>query len=389
MDAPASAERAAPAEPRPPPTRDRRAWIEAGITVVVVRAAFVFVAYAAAWLLATGEGPLREGILDIWNRWDAPLFQRVAEYGYTDPRTDPHATAFFPLMPLLLRALHAAGLSYIVAGMLITTVATLVAALYLYRLAEDDVGPGAGRRAVLYLALFPTAVFLVAPYSEALFLAGAVPAFYHARRGRWHLVAFPAAVAMGSRAAGFFVLVGLACEVLRGRDFRRRTLARAGAALGAGAAPLVAYGVYLARIKGSALHFFIDQREGWLRDFTSPLESFRRTLEIAGAEEAPTNWLMSWRIEVVAAAAGLVVVAVALGKREWGYAAFMGTMLGALVTSTWFFSIPRMLLSWFPIAIFIASFTARSQARHDYLLAVFAAISCLGVVVFTSNAWFH
>jgi hypothetical protein len=386
MDAPASAERAARAEPLPSPTR---AWVEAGIAVLVVRAAFLLVAYAAAWLLATGEGPLRDGVLDIWNRWDAPLFQRVAEFGYTDPRTDPHATAFFPLLPLLLRGLHATGLSYVAAGMLITTVATLVAAVYLYRLAEEDVGAGAGRRAVLYLALFPTAVFLVAPYSEALFLAGAIPAFYYARRGRWHLVALPAAVAMASRAAGLFVLIGLASELLRGRDFRRGTLARAGAALGAGAAPLVAYGAYLAKVKGNAFQFFVDQREGWLRDFTGPLEAFRRTLQIAGAEGAPTNWIMSWRLERVAAAAGLVVVAVALRKREWGYAAFMGTMLAVLMTSTWYFSIPRMLLSWFPAAIFLASFTSRSQARHDYILALFAPISCLGVVVFTSNAWFH
>ena len=128
-----------------------------------------------------------------------PLVPRVAEFGYTDPNTDPHSTVFFPLLPLLLRALHTVGLSYLVAGVIISTAASIVAGAYLFQLAEDEMGEGSGRRALLYMLLFPTAVFLIAPYSEALFLAGAIAAFYYARSGRWLLVALPGAVAVGAR----------------------------------------------------------------------------------------------------------------------------------------------------------------------------------------------
>ena len=66
---------------------------------------------------------------------------------------------------------------------------SLVAALgsfaLLHRLAEPKLGPEGASRAVLYLAIFPFAVFLQAVYSEAVFLLFALAAFVLAERGRF------------------------------------------------------------------------------------------------------------------------------------------------------------------------------------------------------------
>jgi hypothetical protein len=354
--------------------------------VLVTRVGFLLLAYAAAWLLASSTGPLREGFFDIWTRWDARHFLQVAEFGYTDPNTDPHATAFFPLFPLSIAALSAIGLAPVVAAMLITAAATYVASVYLYRLAEEEVGEGAGRRAVLYLLLFPTAVFLIAPYSEALFLAGAVPAFLYARRGEWTLVGLPAAVAMGSRAAGIFLLLGLVGEFFRARDFGGRTVRNALIALGIGVAPLVAYAGYLASVKGDPFYFLVDQREGWHRDFVGPIQSFLNTWDLTSSANSPTNWILTWRIEFLAAAVGVGLVVWAIAKREWGYGVFMGAMMAALLTSTWYFSIPRMLLTMFPAILLLAAAT-RSPRRHELVLVILAPVAALGVVVYTRGAW--
>jgi len=368
---------------------DRRAWTEALLIVLSVRVLLVAVAFAAAWMLAPGTGPLNEGFFDIWVRWDARHFLQVAEFGYTDARTDPHATAFFPLYPLLIKALGATGLPLSAAGMLVSTAATVVACAYLHCLAEEEMGEGAGRRACLYLVLFPTAVFLIAPYSEALFLAGAVPAFYYARRGLWLHAALPAAIAVGSRAAGLFLLFGLALEVLRRGDFQRAVLARAGAALAVAAAPAIAYAGYLLAVKGNALHFLVDQREGWYRDFVGPVQSFINTWNLTSSEGSPTNWIFTWRMEIIAAAVGVGLVIWALVKREWGYAGFMGSMMVALLTSTWYFSIPRMLLTMFPAVLVLVELTARRPIRHELAIAVMAPVAALGVLVFTRGAWFY
>ncbi|HEX2049971.1 MAG TPA: mannosyltransferase family protein [Actinomycetota bacterium] len=368
------------------PDPGARAWRVAAALVVVTRVALCAVAWAAAWYLADGRGPLDIGFLELWNRWDARHFLQVAEYGYTDPRTDPHASAFFPLFPLVVRALSWTGLDPIAAGMLVSLGASIVACAFLVGLAERDEGRDAGPRAALYLLLAPTAVFLVAPYSEALFLAGAIPAFHYARAGRWRRAGLCAAIAVATRFAGVFVLAGLAGEALRARATTRgRDVA---GALALGALPLVAYGAYLARVEGSPFHFFHDQRVGWLRAPTNPVDALRATLGTWGSD-TPTNWMFAWRIEVVAAVVGLALVGVALARREWGYAAFMGATMAALVSSTWLYSIPRMLVTFFPAAVWAAGWTRRDARRHEAAIALLAPFAALGAIVFTRNAWFY
>ncbi|MGH2698958.1 MAG: mannosyltransferase family protein [Actinomycetota bacterium] len=356
------------------------------------RVVYLTIAYLAVSFLSSSEGSSDVGVLEMWTRWDARHFLEVAEYGYTDPRTDPHATAFFPLFPLLIRVLSAVGISPALSGMLISAAASVVAVAYLYRLAEEELGLDAGRRAALYLLFFPTALFLVAPYSEALFLAGAIPAFYYARSHRWLPAGAWAAIATGARAAGAFLLIGLMLEFLRRREPKRTALLRAGFATVMAVLPLVAYAAYLWRAKGDPLYFLTDQRLGWAREFSSPLEALRTTWDatrVGAGEGALTNFVVGWRVEILAVGLGLAFVTWALLKREWGYAGFMGSFLFVLMTSSVYLSVPRMLLSMFPIVLFLAEWAGRDARRHETVLLVLAPFAVLGVVAFTRQAWFY
>ena len=328
----------------------------------------------------------------MWTRWDVRHFLEIAEFGYTDARTDPHATAFFPLWPLMIRGLAATGMSLSLAAMLLAAAASVVAVAYLYRLADEELGHGAGRRASLYLLFFPSAVFLVAGYSESLFLAGAIGAFYYARHNRWLASGMCAAVAMGARAAGVFLLCGLLLEFVRQRDFSAVTLRRGLAAAAVALLPLVAFAAYLWQVRGDPLYFFTDQRLGWGRELSGPVEALRATWDatrVDAGEGSLTNFVVGWRVEIAAVAIGFLAVLWALIKREWGYAGFMGALLVFLVTSTMYLSVPRMLLSMFPIVLFLAEWTGRDTRRHETVLLVFAAIAMLGVVAFTRQAWFY
>lgn len=277
---------------------DWSAWRESWVVLIASRLAFLAVAYAATWLLSPDtQGRSTVGFLDMWNQWDTQHFVRIAEGGYFGHQGYPYEIAFFPLFPLLMRGLATIGITPVLGGMLISLVASLVAGSYLYRLAENDLGEGGGKRALMYLFLFPTAVFLVAPYSESLFLAGAIAAFYYARRERWHLVGIPAAFAMGSRIAGVFLLCGLFVEFLRQRNFTLERIANGALAFSLGLLPLLAYGAYLAQTVGSPIESYMDaQKGGWYRDLTSPIASFRATWETWN-QAHPTNWLFAWRVE--------------------------------------------------------------------------------------------
>ena len=363
-------------------------WVQSGRIVVATRIAFLVVAYAATWFLASDtSGRSTIGFLQMWNQWDVAHFLRIADKGYFAWPDFPNEIAFFPLFPLLMRALRVVGFDLELGGMVVSFLSSLVAGNYLFKLAERD-APGSGRRAVLYLFLFPTAVFLVAPYSEALFIAGAVAAFYYARERRWNLVAIPAAVAMASRAAGVFLLIGLLVEFIRQKEWRFERVAQAALSFAIGALPLLLYGVYLTNKTGSPLSFMDAQKAGWYREFTSPVKAFLATWRTWDGGY-PTNWVIAWRVEILAAAVGLFVVGWALKKREWGYATFMGVTLASLMTSSWYFSIPRIMLTFFPAVLFLAEWTGRRSGRHEWALVTLAPLATLGVIVFTQGIWFY
>ncbi|MDP9068107.1 MAG: hypothetical protein M3N53_07155 [Actinomycetota bacterium] len=379
--------------PRSATTADslvQRAWTESLRLALLSRVSFFGVGLAVSWMLTTNTtGAPATGFEEMWRRWDADHFLTIAEYGYTAPQSDEHAAAFFPAFPLAVRPLLWLGFSPVVAGLVVAAMGAIVAGVFLFRLAEEEIGEGAGRRALLYLTIFPTAVFLIAPYSESIFLAGAIAAFYYARRARWHLVALPAAVAMGARAAGLFLILGLAVEFVRQREFSFERVGNALFSLIVGLLPLLAYGAFLARAMGNPFQFLVHQREGWGRTFVGPVASFMNTWNTWDVSTHPTNWLLAWRLEIVAAAVGLAFVVWALWKKEWGYATFMGSLLAVLVTSTWYYSIPRMLLTMFPVVLFLAKVTHERPRLHEWMIIGLAPLATLGVVVFTQGHWFY
>lgn len=377
-----------PTAPRWPTRRD---WVSAAVLVAATRVGYLVLAWLAQWYLAGGTGRLRPGVAH-WRRWDADIYVKIAQHGYSGPGAEPWSEAFPPGWPLLLRGVSALGVDPVVAGLLLTTVASVVAVAYLLRLLADErpARSDAPRHAALYLLLFPTAVFLVAGYSEAVFLAGAIAAFRESRRGRWGRVALPAAVAVAARWTGLFLLVGLTVELIR-QLVRRRDepglLLRGAGALALASLPVVAYLAWLAVVRDDPWFFLTAQREGWGRTFVGPVASFRTTWATWTGDHPP-GLLIAWRVEVVAALAGVLLVGALVRRREWGYAAYAGTSLGVLLTSTWYYSVPRALLVLFPAVIVLADLTDGRRLAHEAMLLVLAPLAALGVVVFTSGAWF-
>ena len=204
--------------------RRTRPWVEASAIVIASRFAFFVIALAGAALLNPSEFE-RPSFREMWARWDALHYIDIARHGYTGLDAGANQTAFFPFFPILIHAISSLGIDAVTAGLLITGAASLVAARYLYLLAREGTdeksADNAGRLAVVYLVAFPTAVYLIAPYTEAVFLAGAIPAFYYARRSEWTKVMLPAALAVATRVSGVFLLVDLqssSCGSVDSRD---------------------------------------------------------------------------------------------------------------------------------------------------------------------------
>ena len=174
-------------------------WAGWRLAVLVLGAAF-------AGLLDAGDGA--SDWYQRWYQWDAVHYVGIARAGYEGEPTGVPNEAFLPGLPLLMRAGAALGVTEVAVGVAVSLVASAVAAVALARVAERLV-PGTGGWTVLVWLLAPTSVFLAAPYTEALFLALALPAWLAAQDRRWWLAGLLVALAATVRVSALFLLVAV------------------------------------------------------------------------------------------------------------------------------------------------------------------------------------
>lgn len=155
-------------------------------------------------------------LLSMWQRYDALWYQQIAQSGYHAGDKTFH---FPPLYPLLSHIVSLPLGGHVVPAELVTSSAAFVVAMWLlYRVARLDVGPVTARLTVLLAAFFPMGFFFMAPYTEGLYLALTLAAFWFARQGKpWAagLAGFGAGL---SRTLAFLLVLPLAFEYLRHRD---------------------------------------------------------------------------------------------------------------------------------------------------------------------------
>lgn len=347
---------------------------------VATRVALALLVFAGARQVF---GDPRQSFLERWDSWDVTLFIKVAQYGYDGfPKNypDKDIEAFFPGFPMVLAAVHVVVPSWPAAGLLVSLVAGAVAVVSLSRLADLD-GLDGGR-AALYLVLSPYAVFLAAGYSEALFLAFALPGWLAARKGHWTSASLLVAAACTVRVSGAFLAVALVVEWATGpRDWKVAPW------LAAPFVALFAYVFYLWTLTGDWLRWQHAQESGWGRELTPPIESLQTTWDLSRNAALGLEYQWSFRAEIVAVALGVLVTAVLLARREWGQATYVGLSVGALATSTYYLSVARATLLWFPLWLLLAQVAAKRPWVHTAYLAVSVPLMVVVVLTFTAGRW--
>jgi Mannosyltransferase (PIG-V) len=142
--------------------------------------------------------------LDVWARWDTEWFVKIAQHGYD---AAPGAPAFYPLYPSLIGLVAAPLLGhYVLAGVVIALIAAYASFVLFYGVAKERLGEDGARRALLYLAISPFALFLQAAYSESLFLMLALLAFVFAERGSFAAAGIAAGLALLTRNSGLALI---------------------------------------------------------------------------------------------------------------------------------------------------------------------------------------
>lgn len=389
------------ASPDRPPVRRRRAWW------LVLLAVLPLLTWTAIWLATDryglnpeyprviGDDPVQM-VVDGLERWDSAWYERISEEGYSYFPDRQSTVAFFPSYPMAIRVARAVVADTTIAGIVVTSLSTVAAAVLLFGWAQRRVGRRAAVVTLVVVGVYPYAFFLYGHvYSDALFLLAALGAFVALERDRPLLAGVIGIVATAGRPVGLAVLAGLVVGVLE----RRGVLAEAvrpwrwpesrwwqsvpGRDVGVlvAAAGFVAYVVYQWIDFGTPVAFVQTQgNEGWAHDPT--LDTLLKTdaWNLIRRPTADYIWTTVTLQTLVSLAAIALLVPVwrRFGAAYGTYTALV--VLAAVVPSANFIGMGRYLLAAFPLFVLVASWIA----RRSWLVGVAVAASVPTMLVLAS-----
>jgi Mannosyltransferase (PIG-V) len=342
------------------------------------------------------------GLLTTWNRWDAVHYTDIALYGYRNY----FDTAFFPLFPLLIAAVafllgHHGFIVIDILGMLMSNAALLGALLVLYQLAADALGDHVARRTLLYLCIFPTALFFFAAYNESLFLFLTAGAFLAMRRQRWWLAGLLGFFAALTRSAGILLVIPYLYELWLSRESilvegkLHRLLNLLVRALPVVLIPLgtLLYCLYCWQTFGDPLAF-ANVQVHWARHLSWPwLGLWSAFYELFWALPFG-SFYEAHTILDLSATLGFIVLAV-LGWRRLrtSYTLWLGLLLLYMLLSPAttqhdaLQSNQRFVLEMFPAFITLAALGIKHPRLHQVLLLVFPVLLATLSLLFVMNRW--
>ena len=308
----------------------------------------------------------RQGLL----AWDGAFYADLAQHGYG--ALPQAALRFFPLTPLLGRAVGWVGIGPRVGVVVIANLAALIAGLLLVRLVRregfsDDVA----RRASWLLALAPAAFVLVLGYGEGAFLALAIGIVLAARNRSWFVAAVLGVLAGLSRPSGFIVAVPIAIEAVRAvRGVAPRELA---VRLLAVLAPFAGTGLFLwwvgDRFGDALLPFRVQTRSNLKGSFTNPVTSISDAVNgLVHGRTIGTGLHVVWMIVVVA----LLIVCFRRLPASYGW--FSLAIVASAITSANLDSFERYALGAFPLIIAVALI---AHTRWTERLVIFASAAAM------------
>ena len=241
-----------------------------------------------------------EHLVEPMRMWDGLWYRLIAIEGY--PKSHVWNDAFWPLYPMSMRALsRVTGLPEDVSGYLIANICFFVAMVLLYQLVRIDFDTPIARRTIWAIAIFPTALFFTAVYTESLFLMLSVAALLCARVRKWWLAGVLGALAALTRSHGIFLVIPFAVLWVKQNGFYLRAAVPKGITVAMPLLGPIIFGGYLQLtqsdkdflrfsklFKGDFVHFidlkglwreggwrnFIEVQSAWNRTFAWPWHTF-------------------------------------------------------------------------------------------------------------------
>jgi hypothetical protein len=322
--------------------------------------------------------------------WDAGWYEAIARVGYAP--LGHQSLRFFPLFPLVGRALsEVPGISAGAALLVVANASALVATALLRVLVLRETGDrGLADRSAWLLSLAPPAFVLVMGYAEAPLLVCSVGCFLAVRRNwagapapRWWAAALLGLAGGLTRPLGVLLVVPLAVEAAR--RWRRAGGGERAVSAVATVAPLAGAGAFAcwswATFGDALLPLTVQTGAGHHGGLSDPFRVLVDDVRGAFHHHLGTALHVPWVVLVV------VLLVVCWRRLPAAYGAFATAVVLAALSGTNLDSFERYALSAFPLVVAGASLTASRRVERVVLplaaagMAGYLLLALLNVVV--------
>ncbi|MEX1218460.1 MAG: mannosyltransferase family protein [Acidimicrobiales bacterium] len=380
----------------------QRPWAEKWWSPLLIFGSIGVLVWIAIWygnnhLMHDAFFPVRNSIGETWfggfARWDAEWYRTIAREGYVYYPDVQSSIAFWPTYPVVIRLFSWAFPSIFITGTVITVFAGATAVVLLRKWAKVFVSTEVAITSVVLLCVFPYSWYLYGVvYSDALFVATAIGAFYLVERDKYFWAGIVGIAATAGRPAGLVVAIALVLRVIERRNqaqgalglrelFSPRSLTRADTPIFFSLAGVGAWCIFLwVRFGDPFLFATIQESTGW--DQGAGLSTWLKFRLIEELQRHPFAWST-----VGLVAHGLVVLGALLllprvqRRFGWAYAAYtLGLVSLPLLGSKDFFGAGRYLLPAFPCIVIAAELlVARPKLRLAVLPLSLVAMLAMAV----------
>ncbi|MFE4333395.1 glycosyltransferase family 39 protein [Streptomyces sp. NPDC056831] len=327
---------------------------------------------------------------DVLASWDGWWYQQIAVHGY-DPRLVPipgatgpitlegNSAAFFPLYPALMRLVsELTGLGVYGAGLLVSVVASLAAALGIYAITERLGGRRAGLAAAGLWAVWPGSGVEWAVYSDSLYVALAVWACHAVLSRRWLTAGLLTCVAGLNRPTAVALIAAVVFAALLALHRRRDGILRPVAAMAVAPLGLLAYLGWVGHRMGDYGGYFRLQSDAWAHEW----DYGRHTLDVlTSVPVGHFDYLSAWPfadligVGVVLLALALLSLLIRLRPPAVLMVYTVLTLVLVLGSQQIFGNVSRYLLPLFPLFLPLALALRRLSPTHQLMLLGVAALA--------------
>ncbi len=365
-------------------------WLVFGVSLL---AALLELGLILLWrALAAGDAGSLEERLGWFGRIDSGNYLDIARYWYAPTAlAGERRLVFFPLYPLLTRALLLTGLEPYTAGTAVSLLCFPIASCLLYQLLLLDYPELLARCALKYTLLLPAAFFFALPMSESVFFLCCLLSCYLARRGRWLGAGLAGALAAFSRSLGVLMLAPLVMEAVGAWIRKGKRPFRGILSLAACFLTLLGTGAYLYinwRYTGDPFRFLALEKTCWDQSMGSFFQTLAYQTDNALADlRQPwyTNALGIWIPNVLCSMAALLLMACAARRLRASYSLWFIVYFFFAVAPSFLISAPRYLVAAVPLYPALAELGNRERAERAVSLV--SALAALAYLLAFVNAW--